>query len=332
MGMTVYSAHVYVTFGKKSAYFELGFENEEEPEVVIKDSLINEFIASKSRRKFISDAFDTNLQWEDYEPHTLIDEINDQDWGDDSISEEFNSFCETVQDMESIDYVLFAVDSNKEYWMDYSTYWYDAKVVDLKRNKLLTIEWRGKNVATTDPWPDPFDEKVAKKIVKAMEEGTVDKIDTGDFKPGSSLGGKVTEKELGVTNQSSTNSAEVNSPQAGSQDSEEAAQIERIYSLVKTVDEIDFTNKAFVFDRLDYELVDGEYCGPDSPNNPIVKRVIDKGGLMRKAVSGKTDYLVLNNYAAMSGMGKKCKDALAQIDKGKSLTIITLDNLMHILG
>lgn len=331
MGMTVYSAHVYVTSGKEKAYFELAFENEAEPELVVKDSLIHEFIAPESRRKLISDAFDSNLLWEDEEPHTLMDEINDQEWDDDSISEEFDGFCETVQGMESIDYVLFAIDSNKKYWMDYSTYWYDAKVVDFKRNKLLTIEWRGKNTATTDSWPDPFNEKVAKKIVKAIEDDTIAQIDTGDFMLGRSIGGKVTEKELGAINQSSKNSVEVNSPQTGSEDSEEAAQIERIYSLVKTVDEIEFDGKAFVFDRLDYELVDGEYCGPDSPNNPIVKKVIDKGGAMRKAVSGKTDYLVLNNYAAMSGMGKKCKDALAQIDKGKNITIITLDNLMHVL-
>jgi len=227
--------------------------------------------------------------------------------------------------------VLFAVDSDQKNWRNYSTYWYDAKAVDFKRNKLLTIEWRGKTVATIDSYPDPFNEKVAKKIAKAMEEDTAAQIDTGDFNPGSSLGGKVTEKVLGPANQPNKNSAEVGSSQAGAQDSDEAAQIERIYSQVKTVDEIEFDGKAFVFDRLDYELVDGEYCGPDSPNNPIVKRVIDKGGLMRKAVSGKTDYLVLNNYAAMSGMGKKCKDALAQIDKGKNLTIITLDNLMHLL-
>lgn len=332
MGMTIYTAHVYVKSEKNTAYFELAFENEAEPELVVKDSLIQEFIAPETRRKLISDAFDSNLLWEDDEPHTLIDEISDQDWDDESVSEEFNSFCETVQGMGSIVYVLFAVDSDQEYWRDYNTYWYDAKAIDFKKNKLITIEWRGKNVATIDSWPDPFNEKVAKSIVKAMEDDTVAQIDTGDFKPGSSLGGKVTEKELGAANQSNNNAAEVNYPQAGSMDSEEAAQIERIYSLVKTVDEIDFTNKAFVFDRLDYELVDGEYCGPDSPNNPIIKRVIEKGGLMRKAVSGKTDYLVLNNYAAMSSMGKKCKDALAQIDKGKNLTIITLDNLMHILG
>ena len=331
MGMTFYSAHVYVTSGKKKAYYELTFENEAEPELVIKDSLIHEFTAPESRRKLISDAFDSNLLWEDEEPHTLIDEINDQEWDDESVSEEFDSFCETVQGMESIDYVLFAVDSDRKYFRDHSTYWYDAKAVDFKRNKLITIEWRGENADTTDFCPDPFNEKVAKEIIKAMENDTVAQFDTGDFKPGSSIGGKVTEKELGATKQSSKNSADVGSPQAGSEDSEEAAQIERIYSLVKTVDEIEFEGKAFVFDRLDYELVDGEYCGPDSPNNPIVKRVIDKGGAMRKAVSGKTDYLVLNNYAAMSGMGKKCKDALAQIDKGKNITIITLDNLMHIL-
>jgi small subunit ribosomal protein S6 len=81
-----------------------------------------------------------------------------------------------------------------------------------------------------------------------------------------------------------------------------------------------------------YVLVNFEYHGPDSREHPIVKKVIEAGGLMRKSVSGKTNYLVLNNHAALSGSGKKCRDALSQIDKGKDITIITVDNLLEILG
>ena len=79
-------------------------------------------------------------------------------------------------------------------------------------------------------------------------------------------------------------------------------------------------------------LVNGEYAGPDSPNNPIVRKVIDAGGIMRKNVSGKTDYLVIENHAFDFGKGAKCRDVLKQIDKGKDITIITLDNLLDILG
>lgn len=53
---------------------------------------------------------------------------------------------------------------------------------------------------------------------------------------------------------------------------------------------------------------------------------------MRKNVSGKTDYLVIENHAFDFGKGAKCRDVLKQIDKGKDITIITLDNLLDILG
>ena len=77
--------------------------------------------------------------------------------------------------------------------------------------------------------------------------------------------------------------------------------------------------------------MNGEYEGPESPNNPTVKKVIEAGGVMRKNVSGKTDYLVINEKALERGMSSKCKGALEQIDKGKNITIITVSNLLKVL-
>ena len=120
-------------------------------------------------------------------------------------------------------------------------------------------------------------------------------------------------------------------PAMKSEDNGDSGQAERIVSLIQTVDTIDFDGKAFVFDRLDYVPINGIYHGPDSPEHPIIKKVIEAGGCMRKNVTGKTDYLVLDDQSEYIGKGAKCRDALIQLDKGKNITIITLSNLLNIL-
>lgn len=335
--MTVYSASVYVVSDDKNAFFQLGYDNEVCPELVIekKDTaglFLDEFSEKKDREKLISDAFDANLNWEDSAPHTLADEVDDAKMFDSNISKEYRKFCKEINEMDHVKYVLLAVDSDKHDWLGYSTYWYDAIVLDFDKRCTYSIGWRGTELEKgKNPYYEkPFYKTTAKYLIEMIETNRADQIVVGDFELNGKLAGKVTKKEIKTA--SLTNNATTEDSGTPGLGAEEVAQLERIASLIKKVDTIDFKNKVFVFDRLDYVFVNGEFAGPDSPNNPIVKRVIDAGGLMRKNVSGKTDYLVLNNHNFDYGRGAKCRDALQQIDKGKNITIITLDNLLDILG
>lgn len=197
MGMTCYTAHAYVASGDGHAYFELTFDNEMEPEIVLKDSFIEEFALPEARKKLISDSFDANHLWEDDPPHTLTDEIDDHFW-DDEMAEEFDQFCKKVKKMKNIDYVIFAVDSDTENWRDFKTYWYDAKVIDFNKNSIFSIEWRGTPAAvlSDNTEEEEFDEITATKIVKLLSEGRSEQIDVGDFKRNGKQAGKVTEKKL----------------------------------------------------------------------------------------------------------------------------------------
>ena len=81
---------------------------------------------------------------------------------------------------------------------------------------------------------------------------------------------------------------------------------------------IDFNGKLFVFTG----LLDS------SKDNPIVKKVIKKGGQYRTSVSGLTDYLVVNP----SGAGcTKIDDAIEQQMKGKKIKVILLEDLKRAL-
>ena len=81
---------------------------------------------------------------------------------------------------------------------------------------------------------------------------------------------------------------------------------------------IDFNGKLFVFTG----LLDS------SKDNPIVKKVIKKGGQYRTSVSGLTDYLVVNP----SGAGyTKIDDAIEQQMKGKKIKVILLEDLKSAL-
>ena len=346
MGMTFYAAHVIVESEEDVAGFGMSFPNEMEPEMLIKDSFIKEFADSKARKTLITNSFDANYYWEDEEPYTLQNAVDDWwddcdiPWFDDEIVSEldeeefipnkFKNFCQSVEKMNSINYVLLAVDADKPSH-NYGEFWYDAVVYDFIKNRYVKIEWRGDFDTHKELYGQyPFDGDTAEEIIELLKNDKIDSIDVGDFVLNGALYGKVTEKKM-QENSPVKKAIGENTPEV-SPDPEEAKQIERISSLIKNVDSIDFTNKAFVFDRLEYVQIGSEWHGPDSREHPIVKSVIEAGGLMRQNVSGKTNYLVLNNHAVMSGMGKKCRDALTQIDKGKDIKIITVENLLDVLG
>ena len=63
--------------------------------------------------------------------------------------------------------------------------------------------------------------------------------------------------------------------------------------------------------------------------NDILQKLMEKGGLERGAVSGKTDYLVVDPR----GYGEsKVKEALAQRIKGKTVKIVLLEDFLKALG
>ena len=110
------------------------------------------------------------------------------------------------------------------------------------------------------------------------------------------------------------------------------------------VESLDFEGKVFVFDnsvdefeighkrysRADYDTFHGvgydAYYGDDDPENTIVKRVLEAGGIVRRTVSGKTDYYVVGESQ------NKNKDYIKQKEKGKPVVAISLDDLKRCLG
>lgn len=103
-----------------------------------------------------------------------------------------------------------------------------------------------------------------------------------------------------------------------------ASQSEEVGNRVQHVDNIEFEGKSFVLD------VDWNGYENNDPKNPRTRPIMDRGGLIKKSVSGKTDYLIVD--PARGFCGAPCRDALTQIEKGKPLKIITLDNLVEILN
>ena len=81
--------------------------------------------------------------------------------------------------------------------------------------------------------------------------------------------------------------------------------------------DVQFSGKKFVFTGFDD---DG-----NKENMPLVQEVLAKGGLLRKSVSGVTDYLVIRDLPS-AGSGK-LRDAAANIDAGKPVRIITEETL-----
>ena len=335
MGMTIYTAHIYVKSEKDTAYFELGFENEAEPELVVKDSFMREFSVPKERKKLMSDAFDSNLLWEDEDPHTLLDEINDQAWDNESVSEDFDAFCNKVADMDDIEYVMFTVDSDQENWRDNRTYWYDAKVYDYRKGRLLMIEWRGSEVQDPE-YQDPFNEETAKDIIQLLFEDKEDQIDIGDFARYGKPAGRIKEKTIESSTLPENQDVRKKKTVEGtcdkvSDDLSKQTQAERALSLMVHLDNIEFEGKNFVLAG-DYTInanPDGiyEYDISLSPSGFIG----EKGGVVKKSVSGKTDFLIVDPYDDFNMNGAKVRDALAQIEKGKPIKIISLFNLKEIL-
>lgn len=133
-----------------------------------------------------------------------------------------------------------------------------------------------------------FNEEKAEEIIEYLERNEISQIDAGDFELNGVIQGQV--KEFPILNSSKvpnnnqcihilpTQAEQANQTKQPDEEknpsksidektTEEAEQIARITSLIKKVDDIDFTDKTFVFDRLDYVPINGEYHGPDSPEH-----------------------------------------------------------------
>ena len=79
---------------------------------------------------------------------------------------------------------------------------------------------------------------------------------------------------------------------------------------------IDFNGKKFVFSGLTLRSLE--------KNDPIVQQVIEKGGQYRSAVSGLTDYLVVDpRYAGQT----KIVAVTEQLQKGKDIKVVLLEDL-----
>ena len=62
MSMTCYLAHTYVVSDESSAYYEIGFDNEMRPNIVITESFIDDFADQKARKELINDSFDASME------------------------------------------------------------------------------------------------------------------------------------------------------------------------------------------------------------------------------------------------------------------------------
>ena len=332
MGMTVYTAHVYVVAENDAAYYELSYDNEECPNIVFDDSFFYNFNDPCKRGILISKSFDTNMEWDDLDAHYIQDEIRFS--GDSVLAERFDDFCEQIIKMEKIEYVLLSVDSNKCDWNGYSSYWYDAVVFDFDNECLYSIEWRGTNTEeVSEAFNDAaFSQNVAERLIEMIKNKKIELIDVGDFVVNGSKAGKVSIiQKSGTVENAKTISDNVH--EENNAETKVSSEEEKILELSDEVNSIDFQNKTFVFTDLgNARTSDGMIYSPDDPEHPVVKRVIQAGGLLRRSVSGKTDYLIINMDALYPGQGAKCRDAIAQINKGNQITIISLKNLREILS
>lgn len=209
MSMTCYIAHTYVVSDEGSAYYELGFDNEMRPNIVITESFIDDFADPKARKTLINDAFDANYTWREGDqysyyssdpwevenPYTMADEIENVScmYGDEE-KKEFNKFLRSVGKMKSIKYVLFATDATRPS-DNYGEFWYDALVCDFKKKSLLKIEWRGarETYEETHYGDNMFNEETAAEIIACLERNDIGRIDVGDFELNGTIQGQVNE-------------------------------------------------------------------------------------------------------------------------------------------
>ena len=66
------------------------------------------------------------------------------------------------------------------------------------------------------------------------------------------------------------------------------------------------------------------------PENPFVKAVIDAGGIVRRDISGKTDYYVKDTDYPFTDA--ETKNILEQKKKGKTLMILPIELFKRVLS
>ena len=72
------------------------------------------------------------------------------------------------------------------------------------------------------------------------------------------------------------------------------------------------------------------YIDPnDKENNPVTKKVVEAGGIVRTAVSGKTDYYVVSSPGKSPSLDQKYSE---QVAKGKPVVAVSLKSLKEQLG
>lgn len=118
--------------------------------------------------------------------------------------------------------------------------------------------------------------------------------------------------------------------------------------MVKTDIKIIFKDKTFVFDSgnelfsvrgtlltrdewlaMKMPRYDAYIDPNDKENNPVTKKVVEAGGIVRTAVSGKTDYYVVSSPGKSPSMDQKYAE---QVAKGKPVVAVSLKILKEQLG
>ena len=103
-----------------------------------------------------------------------------------------------------------------------------------------------------------------------------------------------------------------------------------VKNAIQKVESVDFKDKTFVF--YGRGEVGGIIFAEYDPNNTIYKMVQEKGGIVKENVTGKTDYYVILNKDSSVWQTYKTRDAAKQLRKRDTLKVITLENLMEIMG
>ena len=119
--------------------------------------------------------------------------------------------------------------------------------------------------------------------------------------------------------------------------------------ILNNIETLDFTNKVFVLDkslslfkcgarwlsRKEYSELGmpryEQYMEEYDPKHPIVRKIIDAGGVIKSNITGKTDYYVVDTSSG-DYSAAKVRDYHKQLEKGKPIAAISLDNLKVLLG
>ena len=111
---------------------------------------------------------------------------------------------------------------------------------------------------------------------------------------------------------------------------EKESEAETVRKAVKTVKDVDFKDKTFVF--YGRGEINGIIFAEYDPNNAIYRMVQERGGIVKEKVTGKTDYYVILKKDSSVWQTYKTTDAAKQLRKRDTLKVITLENLMEIMG